>query len=145
MYGFTAEEVTIEIQINIDIYSPAEMQKPFKKRLPAKSGFMIISSFTSFSSFLREITQKISKITKLPSLVNKDGMVLQFIVPHWVLNPLDLDDQEMYKHMLAKSQKSKDPVANVIVELEVIFLLTYVHSLPNHCRMVWRNLTQISG
>ncbi|KAJ7269013.1 hypothetical protein C8J57DRAFT_1227768 [Mycena rebaudengoi] len=93
----SAEEVAVEIQINIDIYSPAEMQKPFKKRLPAKSGFMIISSFT---------------------LVNKDGMVLQFIVPHWVLNPLDLDDREMYKHMLAKSQKSKDPVANVIVELE---------------------------
>ncbi|KAJ7239323.1 hypothetical protein C8J57DRAFT_1565261 [Mycena rebaudengoi] len=113
-----SEEITVEVQINIDIYSPAEMQKSFKKRLPAKSGFMNIDTSTSFNSFLRQIRKKITKIAKLSGFVDDDDIVLQFIVPCWVLNPLDLDDAEAYKHMLSKSQKSKDPVATVIVELK---------------------------
>ncbi|KAJ7934349.1 hypothetical protein B0H13DRAFT_2305769 [Mycena leptocephala] len=88
-----------------------------EKRVIAGSGVWTMLDGDSWHHFERKLLVKVAKLAKL-AVVEEDDIHIEYHVPRHVVNYVELDGIDGFKHMIKSATKCKDPVINLAVAIK---------------------------
>ncbi|KAK6968883.1 hypothetical protein R3P38DRAFT_2814076 [Favolaschia claudopus] len=75
---------TVSVTLNFDVFTPAEILKPEKKRQPLASAIITLPSDTPFYRFARILLEKVTRVAKLGFQPEAEDVGLHYQIPRVV-------------------------------------------------------------